>query len=122
MEEASGSSPLSPTIHNFSKLSFASFWLLEAFFLFDEFSLLAFGNLRIQYRNRNNIPDFVVKKIELSGEKIVLPSMHHFLDIHLFVRGLLIGFVIAAPVGPVGVLCLRRTFHYGRLSGLVSGL
>lgn len=48
--------------------------------------------------------------------------MHHLLDIHLFIRGLLIGFIIAAPVGPVGILCLRRTFHYGRLSGLVSGL
>lgn len=48
--------------------------------------------------------------------------MHHFSDIHLLVRGLLIGFIIAVPVGPVGILCLRRTFHYGRLSGLVSGL
>lgn len=48
--------------------------------------------------------------------------MHHLIDIHLFIRGLLIGFIIALPVGPVGILCLRRTFHYGRLSGLVSGL
>ncbi len=48
--------------------------------------------------------------------------MHHLLDIHLFLRGLMIGFIIAVPVGPVGVLCLRRTFHHGRLSGLVSGL
>lgn len=47
--------------------------------------------------------------------------MHHFLDIHLFIRGLFIGFIIAVPVGPVGILCLRRIFHYGRLSGLVSG-
>ncbi len=37
-------------------------------------------------------------------------------------RGLIIGFSIAAPVGPIGVLCLRRTLAYGRLSGLVSGL
>ncbi|RPJ25803.1 MAG: LysE family translocator [Chloroflexi bacterium] len=40
----------------------------------------------------------------------------------LFVRGLVIGFSIAAPVGPVGVLCIRRTLADGRSSGLVSGL
>lgn len=32
------------------------------------------------------------------------------------------GFSIAAPVGPIGVLCIRRTISNGRLSGLVSGL
>lgn len=32
------------------------------------------------------------------------------------------GFSIAAPVGPIGVLCIRRTINNGRLSGLVSGL
>jgi len=37
-------------------------------------------------------------------------------------RGLLIGFSIAAPVGPIGVLCIRRTLTRGRLSGYVSGL
>lgn len=40
----------------------------------------------------------------------------------LFFTGVLIGFSIAAPVGPIGVLCLRRTLAHGRLSGLVSGL
>jgi threonine/homoserine/homoserine lactone efflux protein len=39
-----------------------------------------------------------------------------------FLRGLLIGFSIAAPVGPIGVLCIRRTLAHGRLHGLVSGL
>ena len=37
-------------------------------------------------------------------------------------RGLVIGFSIAAPVGPIGVLCIRRTLAEGRASGLVSGL
>ncbi|MFC6386280.1 LysE family translocator [Sporolactobacillus kofuensis] len=32
------------------------------------------------------------------------------------------GFVIAAPVGPIGVLCIRRTLALGRIHGLVSGL
>jgi threonine/homoserine/homoserine lactone efflux protein len=38
------------------------------------------------------------------------------------VRGLLIGFSIAAPVGPIGVLCIRRTLAGGRVLGFVSGL
>jgi threonine/homoserine/homoserine lactone efflux protein len=37
-------------------------------------------------------------------------------------RGLLIGFSIAAPVGPIGVLCIRRTFADGWRIGLLSGL
>jgi threonine/homoserine/homoserine lactone efflux protein len=39
-----------------------------------------------------------------------------------FGKGLLIGFAIAAPVGPIGVLCIRRTLANGRRSGLASGL
>jgi len=37
-------------------------------------------------------------------------------------KGGLAGFVIAAPVGPVGVLCVHRTLALGRMSGLVAGL
>ncbi len=37
-------------------------------------------------------------------------------------RGLIIGFSIAAPVGPIGVLCIRRTLADGWASGLISGL
>jgi threonine/homoserine/homoserine lactone efflux protein len=40
----------------------------------------------------------------------------------LFLEGVIIGFAIAAPVGPIGVLCIRRTLAEGRISGLVSGL
>ncbi|MCB0164725.1 MAG: LysE family transporter [Anaerolineae bacterium] len=36
--------------------------------------------------------------------------------------GLIIGFSIAAPVGPIGVLCIRRTLAQGRAVGLLSGL
>jgi threonine/homoserine/homoserine lactone efflux protein len=39
-----------------------------------------------------------------------------------FLRGLLIGFSIAAPVGPIGVLCIRRTLASGIIFGLLSGL
>ena len=37
-------------------------------------------------------------------------------------RGLVLGFAIAAPVGPIGLLCIQRTLNQGRLVGLVSGL
>ncbi len=40
----------------------------------------------------------------------------------MFLRGLLLGFSIAAPVGPIGVLCIRRTLAHGRAAGFVSGL
>ena len=40
----------------------------------------------------------------------------------LFLRGLIIGFSIAAPVGPIGVLCIRRTLAHGRAAGFVSGI
>lgn len=44
------------------------------------------------------------------------------MDSGFLVRGLVLGFAIAAPVGPIGVLCIRRTLAEGRLAGLVSGL
>jgi threonine/homoserine/homoserine lactone efflux protein len=37
-------------------------------------------------------------------------------------KGIIIGFSIAAPVGPIGVLCIRRTLAQGRGAGLASGL
>lgn len=39
-----------------------------------------------------------------------------------FIKGMIIGFSIAAPVGPIGVLCIRRTLADGRLAGLAAGL
>ena len=37
-------------------------------------------------------------------------------------KGIAVGIVIAVPVGPVGVLCVRRTIFDGRLFGFLSGL
>jgi len=42
--------------------------------------------------------------------------------IGFLMKGILIGFSIAAPVGPIGVLCIRRTLTEGRATGFVSGL
>jgi len=44
------------------------------------------------------------------------------MEITFLLRGLVIGFSIAAPVGPIGVLCIRRTLANGHASGLASGL
>src|SRR5205823_3963372 len=39
-----------------------------------------------------------------------------------FLKGIAVGIVIAVPVGPVGVMCIRRTVFEGKLAGFVSGL
>lgn len=38
------------------------------------------------------------------------------------VTGALVGFSIAVPVGPVGLLCIRRSLSDGRLAGFVTGM
>lgn len=40
----------------------------------------------------------------------------------LFIKGLMIGFSIAIPVGPIGMLCVRNVLVYGILCGLITGL
>ena len=44
------------------------------------------------------------------------------MDPTLLVRGFVLGFTIAAAVGPISLLCIRRTLAEGGLVGLVSGL
>ena len=40
----------------------------------------------------------------------------------LIIKGLLIGIVASAPMGPVGVLCIQRTLNKGRWFGFVTGI
>jgi len=40
----------------------------------------------------------------------------------LFLRAFIIGISIAAPVGPIGVLCIRRTLSDGKIAGFLSGM
>ena len=40
----------------------------------------------------------------------------------VLVRGVLLGIVVAAPVGPIGLLCIRRTLEGGIVMGLATGL
>ena len=42
--------------------------------------------------------------------------------IEFFLKGVILGLSIAAPLGPIGILCIRRTLTYGKYTGIVSGL
>ncbi len=44
------------------------------------------------------------------------------MDNGVLIRGVVVGASIAAPVGPIGVLCIRRTLAGGRAAGFASGL
>ena len=37
-------------------------------------------------------------------------------------NGFIIGVIVSAPMGPIGILCVQRTLNRGRLHGLVTGL
>ncbi len=39
----------------------------------------------------------------------------------LFIKGLLVGIIVAAPMGPVNILCIHRTISCGRVAGLMTG-
>jgi threonine/homoserine/homoserine lactone efflux protein len=44
------------------------------------------------------------------------------MDLTFLARGLAIGFTVAAAVGPISLLTIRRTLAHGRAYGLASGL
>jgi threonine/homoserine/homoserine lactone efflux protein len=44
------------------------------------------------------------------------------MSLNFMLKGMAIGFAIAAPVGPIGVLCIRRSLAEGRQIGLATGL
>ena len=41
--------------------------------------------------------------------------------LQLMLKGLIVGIIISAPMGPVGILCIQRTMQKGRTYGLVTG-
>jgi threonine/homoserine/homoserine lactone efflux protein len=45
-----------------------------------------------------------------------------FEEIGVFYRGLVLGLMVAAPVGPIGLLCIRRTLQRGLVIGFATGL
>jgi threonine/homoserine/homoserine lactone efflux protein len=44
------------------------------------------------------------------------------MELTLFVKGAIIGFLMAVPIGPIGIMCIRKTLTEGRLRGLIIGL
>jgi len=44
------------------------------------------------------------------------------MDLIFLYKGLILGVSVAAPVGPIGILCINRTINKSYVSGLVSGL
>src|SRR5512140_2511489 len=40
----------------------------------------------------------------------------------LFLKGLIIGFAMALPIGPIGVMCIRKTLSEGHSRGLIIGI
>lgn len=44
------------------------------------------------------------------------------MELPFFFKGMLLGFSMSAPVGPLGVLCIRRTLVNGFTNGLITGL
>ncbi|MEE0526922.1 MAG: LysE family transporter [Prevotellamassilia sp.] len=39
----------------------------------------------------------------------------------LIIKGLMVGIIASAPMGPVGILCIQRTIQKGRTYGIVTG-
>jgi threonine/homoserine/homoserine lactone efflux protein len=44
------------------------------------------------------------------------------MELTIFLKGIIIGFSMAVPVGPIGIMCIRKTLTDGRLRGLMIGL
>ncbi|MDR1883132.1 MAG: LysE family transporter [Prevotella sp.] len=42
--------------------------------------------------------------------------------VYIIIKGLFIGFLSSAPMGPVGMLCVQRTLNEGRKNGLMTGI
>ena len=42
--------------------------------------------------------------------------------VELFYTGMIIGMLVSAPMGPIGMLCMQRTLSKGQMSGFISGL
>jgi threonine/homoserine/homoserine lactone efflux protein len=44
------------------------------------------------------------------------------MDPGFFIKGLIVGFAMAVPIGPIGVMCIRKTLADGHSRGLIIGL
>jgi threonine/homoserine/homoserine lactone efflux protein len=44
------------------------------------------------------------------------------MELTILLKGIFIGFALAVPIGPIGIMCIRKTLNEGRLRGLIIGL
>jgi threonine/homoserine/homoserine lactone efflux protein len=44
------------------------------------------------------------------------------MEFTILLKGIFIGFAMAVPVGPIGIMCIRKTLAEGRLRGLIIGI
>ena len=51
-----------------------------------------------------------------------MPFPIHINIVDLVFKGMLIGMIASAPMGPVGILCVQRTLNKGRWYGMVTGI
>ena len=51
-----------------------------------------------------------------------MPFQFHLDILDWIFKGMLIGVVASAPMGPVGVLCIQRTLNKGRWYGFITGI
>ncbi|MBR7013804.1 MAG: LysE family transporter [Prevotella sp.] len=51
-----------------------------------------------------------------------MPFEFHIDILDIIFRGMLIGILVSAPMGPVGILCVQRTLNKGRWYGFVTGI
>lgn len=51
-----------------------------------------------------------------------MPFLLSFNFLDIIVKGMIIGIICSAPMGPVGVLCVQRTLNKGRWYGFVTGV
>ncbi len=52
---------------------------------------------------------------------VMFPFADYISTFQLILKGLLIGIICSAPMGPVGILCIRRTLQKGREYGIATG-
>ena len=44
------------------------------------------------------------------------------MDIEYIIKGITLGLVVTAPLGPLGVMCIQRTINRGVIAGLITGI
>lgn len=73
---------------------------------------------RLHERKRGRKYGTFVKKYHLCS----MNWIEQVTILDLLVKGFIVGIVVSAPLGPVGVLCIQRTLNKGRWFGFVTGL